>query len=63
MPIPTLKIDREHTLRLLSGQPVAIKVPKGAPSVRLLLTLDFGGNDPLDGLAKCMDVFFNGRKA
>lgn len=63
MPTPTLKIDREHTLRLLAGQPIAIKFPKGAPAVRLLLTIDLDGKTPLDGVAKCMDVFFNGRRA
>lgn len=62
MPAPKLRIDREHTLRLLAGQAVTVKVPPGAKTLAFQLdkkTIENGG----DSMAKILDVFFNGRPA
>lgn len=62
MVIARLKIDREHSLKLLMGQPVTIKVPPNA--ARLELRLDLAKSPRHDdSFAKICDVFFNGRRA
>ncbi len=55
----TIRIDREHTRKLLAGETVAIKVPAGCTVLRLKLDVPEGEHTA--GLAKVLDVFFNGR--
>lgn len=56
-----VRIDKEHTLRLMAGKPIAIKVPEGADVIQLELA-QVAGAAP-DSWAKLCDVFFNGRPA
>ena len=53
-----IQIDLKHSMALVSGKPIAIKVPKNATIVQIRLT-------PVrdDSFAKVLDVFFNGRPA
>jgi hypothetical protein len=53
-----VQIDLQHSRKLLTGDVVAIKVPKDAQVIELRLA-----PIPDNYLAKCMDVFFNGRPA
>lgn len=56
-----VKIDVEHTLDLIAGEPIAIKVPKGAEILELLpARLPRGARD---SFAHVCDVFLNGRPA
>lgn len=54
-----IQIDQAHSLNLLRGQSIAIKVPAGAGVIQLRLTKPV---EP-DSFAKVLDVFFNGRPA
>lgn len=62
MATPMLRIDREHSLRLLAGQAVTVKVPANAKTVSFMLDLP-KGTSSLDSFAHICDVVFNGRKA
>jgi hypothetical protein len=53
-----IQIDAAHSRKLVIGQPIAIKVPRGAEIIELRLT-----KQPADSFAKLVDVFFNGRPA
>jgi len=57
-----IRIDRKHTLDLLAGRDVTIKIPAGTEAVNLIMDAP-EIKTSMDGLAKCLDVFFNGRKA
>jgi hypothetical protein len=63
MPRVTVKIDREHTRRLLRGETVRIVVPEGLETMGLRLDVPDGNKPDGDSIAKILDVFFNGRKA
>jgi hypothetical protein len=52
-----LQIDERHTRELLTGKPIAIKVPRGAT------VLEIRTAAISDRFAKLIDVFFNGRPA
>jgi len=56
-----LKIDLEHTKKILRGEPVTIKVPLGATHLELRFATP--GQNSGDSIAKILDVFFNGRPA
>lgn len=57
-----IRIDQAHSAKLAKGEPVSFKVPKGTEVVQVRLSAPAA--DPLmSSIAKCMDVFFNGRKA
>jgi hypothetical protein len=61
---PIIRIDREHTMALLAGDSVTIKVPAGVETISLRLNMPTSkGSGVMDGLAKFADVFFNGRRA
>lgn len=55
----TVKIDRKHSLQLLHGDSITIKVPKDATE----LTLQLMTPERESSMAEIMDVFFNGRPA
>jgi len=56
----TIVIDEAHSLQLMRGESIAIKVPPNTPVLQLrLATL---ASTP-DSFAKVLDVFFNGRPA
>jgi len=55
----TVLIDRDHSVRLMRGKPVTIKVPKGATE----LTLHCAPAEHSFSFAEVIDVFFNGRRA
>jgi hypothetical protein len=54
-----IQIDEAHTVQIVSGRAIAIKVPKGADVIELKLSPAV----VQDSFAKLVDVFFNGRKA
>lgn len=54
----TIAIDREHSLDLLAGKPVTIKVPDGAKELTLKCAAVRESS-----FAEVCDVFFNGRAA
>lgn len=54
-----LQIDAAHSHKLARGEPVTIKVPKGATKIELRLKRS--ARD--DSFAKICDVVFNGRPA
>lgn len=56
-------IDSEHAKALLAGKKIAIKVPPGAEVIELSMSFAVKYDGPLDGMAKVIDVFFNGRPA
>jgi len=60
-------INVEHAKRLIAGKPIAIKVPSGTEIVELSFSFPVvhsdSGKSLFDGIAKTMDVFFNGRSA
>lgn len=58
-------INAEHAKKLMAGQSIGIKVPSGAEVVELSFSFPVtrGGDSLFDGIAKTMDVFFNGRPA
>lgn len=60
--IAKIKIDRKHSIDLLHGKPVTVKVPTGCEMVRIYLDSPELTN-AFDGIAQCIDTFFNGRKA
>ena len=60
MSTPIVRIDAEHTVKLLRGKPVTIKVPGTATTVKLQLTPPPSSSSEL---VKLFDVFFNGRPA
>jgi hypothetical protein len=60
MKIAKVKVDAEHTLRLLEGKPVGICVPAGTEVLELKLEPQAKDRNYL---AEVVDVFFNGRKA
>ena len=60
MKIVKLQIDTEHTLLLLEGKTVAVKLPAGTEVVELRIVPQ--AKDTND-FVKLVDVFFNGRKA
>jgi hypothetical protein len=62
VPVPKLKIDRAHSLALVAGKSVTVKIPPNAKAITLVLDMPNVSAD-LDSLAKVIDVFFNGRKA
>lgn len=53
----TVRIDKAHSVKLISGETIAIKVPKGTEVLQLELA------ESRNYVAEWMDVFFNGRKA
>jgi hypothetical protein len=57
-PRPKLKIDRKHSLDLLAGKPITIRVPMGATSLTLQCERVRESTT-----AEILDVFFNGRAA
>ncbi len=56
-----LRIDAAHSLKLVRGEPVVVKVPMGTRQVELRLS--HAEPEKLDSFAKICDVFFNGRPA
>jgi hypothetical protein len=56
----SVRIDKAHTLKLLRGEAVTIKVPPNAQAIRLQVEAPDGDRNYL---AELVDVFFNGRKA
>jgi len=59
-------IDAEHAKQLMAGKPTAIKIAPGTEIVELSFSFPVkadGGKSLFDGIAKTMDVFFNGRSA
>jgi hypothetical protein len=59
-------INAEHAKRLMDGKPIAVKVPSGTEIVELSFSFPVksdSGKSLFDGIAKTMDVFFNGRSA
>lgn len=55
-----VKIDTEHTIQLMEGKPIAVKIPSGATVLELQIVPQSKDGD---SLAKIIDVFFNGRSA
>jgi hypothetical protein len=53
-----VQIDPAHSRKLIAGDAIAIKVPKGAEAIEIRLA-----TVPRDSFAKVIDVFFNGRPA
>jgi hypothetical protein len=56
-------IDSEHAKKLLAGKQIAITIPQGAQVLELSFSFPIKAEGPLDGIAKLVDVFFNGRSA
>jgi hypothetical protein len=55
----TVRIDEEHSMKLITGKTVSIRVPKDADVIELKLMHQRSNNT----LAKVIDVFFNCRPA
>lgn len=56
-----IKIDAAHSLRLMYGKPVAIRIPRGATVLELRLAPQAKNFE--DSFAKICDVVLNGRRA
>lgn len=62
--VSKLRIDPNHALKLMRGDKITIKVPKGAEAVELhLAMLPFPLKQERNEWAEIVDVFFNGRPA
>jgi len=62
-------INGEHAVKLLAGETVTIHIPANTDTLELALKRDGdriaigSASGLMGGMAKIMDVFFNGRRA